>query len=47
MTLGWALVQVGATLFPFVLAEVVILAMVWPLLADAFTGTTEKTEGDS
>ena len=35
MTLGWALVQIGMTLFPFVLAEVVILVIVWPLLSDA------------
>jgi hypothetical protein len=41
MALGWALIQVGATLLPFVLAEVVILAMVWPLLADAFADEAE------
>jgi hypothetical protein len=46
MGLGWALVQAGATLFPFVLAEIVILAMVWPLLADGFTGNTDKTESE-
>jgi hypothetical protein len=47
MELGWALVQAGATLFPFVVAEIVILAIVWPLLADAFTGSTDKTETES
>jgi len=45
MSLGWMLVQAGATLFPFVLAELVILAMVWPLLADVFAGSTDEAEG--
>jgi len=44
MSLVWLLIRAGATLFPFVVAELVILAIVWPLLADAFAETTDDAE---
>jgi hypothetical protein len=44
MSVSWLLVRAVATLFPFVVAEIVILAMVWPLLADAFSESTDEAE---
>ncbi|WP_251342414.1 hypothetical protein [Haloplanus halophilus] len=44
MSPTWMAIRIGATLFPFVLAEIVILAMVKPLLEEAIVEYTNKTE---